>query len=192
MHNLIKKLVDLDEKDVNKTRISEILNSEDIDTSRYSIDANQTTRGYHRVPLLNDFVKVYLMLWPAAVSSSIHQHKNIKGVIKVLDGKIEEHEYKFDSKQRLLERKTIKTYKRGSIIYENKGAIHQVFNKSTTEMVCTLHIYYPPTQNLKDSLLFDPHKGLIATLSDLAFSYSWSQPQEAFSKIDSRGFIYKT
>ncbi len=192
MHNLIKKLVDLNEKTVDKSSITEILESEDIDISRYKIDANQTSRGYHRIPLLNDYVKAYLMLWPASVASSIHQHKNIKGVIKVLDGQIEEHEYEFNPRQRILERKAIKTYQENDIIFERKDAIHQVFNRSKTQTVCTLHIYYPPSQNLKDSVLFDPKKGIIATLSDLAYSYSWSQPQEAFSKIDSTGFIYKT
>ncbi|MGX1023258.1 cysteine dioxygenase family protein [Flavobacterium sp. CS20] len=192
MHNLIKKLVHLNEKDVNKSSLVKILESEDIDVSRYKIDANQTTRGYHRIPILNDFVVAYLMIWPASVSSSIHQHKNIKGVIKVLDGKIEEHEYKFDDNQKLLERKSVKTYRENDIIYENKDAIHQVFNTSKTQTVCTMHIYYPPSQNLNGSVLFDPNKGIIATLSDLAFSYSWNQPKEAFSKIDSTGFIYKT
>lgn len=192
MHNLLAEIIQLDQQDISMNRLLKLVKEYDIDISNLNKNVKPTTRGYLRIPILHDFVQVYVMIWPSGESSSIHEHKNFSGVIKVIEGIIEEHQYQFRSASRELLLLNKKNYKKEDVLTEEENAIHQVINKSSTQRAVTLHIYFPPSSNIAGSRLFDLRKKRIATLSDEAFSFSWNQPPEAFSQIDTANFNLKT
>lgn len=188
MHSLIKEIVALDANEVNAENILSVLektNWEDFKIPALNIHAEN---DYCRIPLLHDFVSMYLMYWPGGAVSSIHEHKNFQGLIKILEGDLYEKEFNWNESENKLELISEEMYRKGSILKEQNDAIHQVNNAFSSTPVISLHIYFPPTQSLYGSRLFDPERGRFATLSNKAQSFSWKQPQEAFESISHSNF----
>lgn len=184
MHNLLAAVIQLNQQDIRINKLLQLVQQHDIDITSFKRYEKPTSRGYLRIPILHDFVQIYLMIWPAGESSSIHEHKNFSGVIKVIEGAIEEHHYQFKEESRELHLINIQNYKKGDALIEEENAIHRVVNMSSIKGAVTLHLYFPPNSNIAGSRLFDIDERRIATLSDSAVSFSWNQPPEAFKNID--------
>jgi len=183
MHNIIKEIVALEANEVNSQNISLILERAKLVNREFPVLNITTENDYCRIPLLHDFVSMYLMYWPGGATSSIHEHKNFQGLIRVLEGELYEKEFLWNTWDNSLELHSEEMYGIGSILKEEKDAIHQVINACASAPVISLHVYFPPTQSLCGSRLFDPISGRIATLSNKAQNFSWQQPVEAFQSI---------
>lgn len=188
MHNLLAAVIQLNQEAIRSNKLLQLVQEHDVDITTYKRIEKPTSRGYLRIPILHDFVQIYLMIWPAGEFSSIHEHKNFSGVIKVIEGAIVEHHYQFKEESRELHLINIQSYKKGDALTEEENAIHRVVNKSSIKGAVTLHLYFPPNSNIAGSRLFDIDKRRIATLSEKAVSFSWNQAPEAYSKIDNSGF----
>lgn len=86
----------------------------------------------------NEFLKVLLIKWAPGSSSNIHGHPLGGGVIKVLEGSIEELRYQ-DAKGKVLHSKSVYS-KQGTGYIDDNMAMHAVGNPFEAPAV-TLHAY---------------------------------------------------
>lgn len=187
MHNFLKKIIALDRHDINYGTIEAILKTDDIDLSLYNTSVCSDTKEYKRIPILCDYVQIYAMVWPIGGKSSVHQHQNFGGLLKVITGELEEQEFIFnENENRLFLQKRI-AYKKNSIIKEEPNATHQIFN-ITQENVISLHVYFPSVADFSGCRIFNLEEKKSAILSDKATNFSWNQPEEAFQKIENFNF----
>ena len=148
------------------------------------------TNEYLRIPIYEGKFSVYIMKWPLNGESTIHEHKNISGVIKVLRGQIQESSFLFNEAKNVLHLKEKMNYSIGEIILEEVNAIHQVVNISQNIEALTLHVYFPSVLNLEGSRLFNLQERKIGILNSAAISFSWNQPAKGFSEITNKLFEY--
>lgn len=187
MHSFLKELIQLDKDSINNSTIIKCLDQVDLQGALPYLNINDTPSDeYKRQLIIQDYVSAYLMCWPPGVVSSIHEHKNFWGVIKLLKGKLIEREYHFDHHQ--LDQKKEQVFYPNDVLFEETSAIHEVCNPSKDEIAVTLHVYYPAHKNLSGCRLFDIQSGSIAVLSEQSTSFSWNQPKEAFQSIKANQF----
>lgn len=188
MHDFLKNLIQLEEQEINDLSITECLNKIHFENIRPFINflENSPSREYTRQLILQDFVSAYLMVWPPGGKSSIHEHKNFWGVIKLLKGNLMEREYDYSNHK--LQLTGQKSFQPNDILLEETSAIHEIKNLSLEETAITLHVYYPANKNLSGCRLFDVTTGNIAILSQRSTSFSWNQPSQAFEKIENNQF----
>ena len=74
---------------------------------------------YQRIELNSNFCSVYAMVWFPGIGSAIHEHKNFKGVVKVIHGELTERNYKEENDQLIFVNKT--NLKAGEKVVEKKA-----------------------------------------------------------------------
>ncbi|MBE7443142.1 MAG: cysteine dioxygenase family protein [Flavobacteriales bacterium] len=179
----------VDNGSVNLETVEQLLSDFNLDVAMFDEYKNETDE-YLRIPIYEGNYSVYVMKWPMNGKSTIHEHRNISGVIKVLRGKIQENSFLYDGVLNKLVLKEKLNYSTGSIIIEEVNAIHQVINVSEHEDALTLHVYFPSARNLEGSRLFNVQDKKIGVLNEKASSFNWSQPAFGFSEIIIKSFDY--
>ena len=189
MKELIELFTKEDREGANLERIEKLL----VDFNPYLTvfdTFKNDTNEYLRIPIYEGNFSVYVMKWPLNGVSTIHEHKNISGIIKILRGKIKEKTFAFDETEKKLYLKEKTDYSVGKILMEEENAIHQVINISEKEEALTLHVYFPSVLNLEGSRLFNVQERKIGVLNSAAISFGWSQPSLGFSEIIKNSFEY--
>ena len=122
----------------------------------------EATFPYGRTMIsLNDTFEVIIGCWPRNGWCDAHDHGDAIGIVHSYSGEIEHFEYKFNGNYLdLFEHSSIKT---GESRRLEKGMIHALQNVSSDEPYVGLHIYVPPT---KDVRVFDLHSGDIYHVTD--------------------------
>lgn len=136
---------------------------------------------YQRIELNNNFCSVYAMVWFPGVGSAIHEHKNFKGVVKVIHGKLTERNFNEVNGQLTFVNKAV--LNAGEKVIEKKDSIHDLRNNSITESAVTLHVYYPRTLNLEGTRIFNFEDKKIGILKSTAKATSWNLAAEHFERI---------
>lgn len=186
LKELFKKV---DNESVNLENVEQLLSDFSLDVTMFDEYKNETDE-YLRIPIYEGNFSVYVMKWPKNGKSTIHEHKNISGIIKILRGQIQESSFVFDEVEKKLILKEKIAYSEGKILLEDENAIHQVVNISKNEEALTLHIYFPSVLNLDGSRLFNVKEKKIGVLNSSAISFNWSQPAYGFSEIIKNSFDY--
>jgi cysteine dioxygenase len=92
----------------------------------------------------NDKIEMLIICWNKNQCSPIHDHPTNGCILKVLDGKIEEHEY---IKKDKLQLNNINICEKDSIGYqEGSFGLHKIVNGNICSV--SLHIYAPPNYKL--------------------------------------------
>lgn len=178
-----------DNQGVSIDEIKKMMCDFSIDTTPFDEFKNESDE-YLRIPIYEGNFSVYVMKWPKNGKSTIHEHRNISGIIKVLRGDIQENSYVFDEVGNKLILKEKINYPSGEIVIEEVNAIHQVINISEQVEALTLHVYFPSARNLEGSRLFNIKDRKIGILNETANSFNWSQPGYGFSEIINKSFAY--
>jgi cysteine dioxygenase len=179
----------IDNHGINLEKMKKLISDFSIDVTLFDEFKNETNE-YLRIPIYEGNFSVYVMKWPKNGKSTIHEHRNISGVIKVLRGDIQENSYVFDEVGNKLILKEKINYPTGNIVIEEVNAIHQVINISEHVEALTLHVYFPSARNLEGSRLFNIQDKKIGILNETAISFNWSQPGYGFSEIIKKSFAY--
>lgn len=97
----------------------------------------------------NDKIEMLIICWNKNQFSGIHDHPINGCILKILEGKIEEHEYvhQLKDKKEELELSNINICEKDSIGYqEGSSGLHKIVNGDN--MSVSLHIYAPPNYKL--------------------------------------------
>jgi len=142
---------------------------------------------YARNVLLTDPLEVVLIKWPAGVESAIHFHEGFWGYVGVLEGVASNTEYYFDKDE--LKQKRAVLIKKGGLIPEPDGVIHKLANHSKTQLLVTLHFYYPPLKDLNGLKLYGTD-GTVSVLNEKAPAASLSLPADCYRSFERDQFIF--
>ena len=98
LKELFKKV---DNESVNLENVEQLLSDFSLDVTMFDEYKNETDE-YLRIPIYEGNFSVYVMKWPKNGKSTIHEHKNISGIIKILRGQIQESSFVFDEVEKKL------------------------------------------------------------------------------------------
>ncbi|MDP4219590.1 MAG: cysteine dioxygenase family protein [Bacteroidota bacterium] len=110
---------------------------------------------------LNDRYEVIVGCWPKGGWCDVHDHGTAIGIVYAYSGEIEHFRYEMhDGILDLLERATMKAHE---CVRLESGMIHSLQNISSEEPYVGLHIYSPPTSDVR---VFDLKTGDIYHVTD--------------------------
>ena len=136
-----------------------------------------------RYMIMDDLFQVYFMVWAPQFFFPIHQHNNFWGFVIPIKGVLSETIYGYAPNKRKVFIHPTKSFKSGELIYEPSNVIHKLQNASPIEELITLHIYYPPTYNFKDTKIFDAKNRTLAVLNEKAQTLAWDLPEDHYEMI---------
>jgi hypothetical protein len=136
--------------------------AENLPSAEEIISVSNAELPYGRTMLhLDDRLEVIIGCWPRGGWCDIHDHGSAVGIVYAYSGEIEHFRYELhDNSLDLVEHETMK--KNESFRLE-QGLIHSLQNISSDEPYIGLHIYAPPTSDVR---VFDLKTGDIYHVTD--------------------------
>lgn len=193
MHSVTKLFSALSKEDISYEKLGETSRSIDVNSLNFSRDPEDYEKSeasdYYRDIKMLDPLEVAVLYWPPEAESAIHFHAGFYGYVLILEGEGENIEFSF-KEGRLKHLRTLCCQK-GGIMNEPDGTIHLIRNKSTSNALITLHIYYPALENLDGLTLFDPKTKSMGTLNDKALNASFREPKEHFKYFRENAFEFE-
>lgn len=182
MKELLAALKGLQSKEIEPNIVRQMLEAVDVHKLDYKeYVSSLKPDAFNRRMLMNDPIQVYLMAWAPQFFYPIHQHNNFWGFVFPLEGMLSETIYGYAPNKRKVYIHPTKVFKKGDLIYEPFNVIHKLQNASPIDSLVTLHVYFPPIYNFKDTTIFDAKNRTIAVLNDKATTISWDLPDDHYS-----------
>lgn len=88
----------------------------------------------------DDESETKLVTWPVGARSCAHDHGESRGVVRVIEGEINQKIFNKETKE-FIEEQNLKA---GDVFFETPDMIHVMGNSSTSVEAKTLHMYTPP------------------------------------------------
>lgn len=154
---------------------------------REILPKNPKSKTYLRKQLQIEHLECILIYWPPQVQSAIHQHTNFFGVVKILEGTLDNNHYYFENHQ--LTNLGFERFLESALIKEPSNTIHRLSN-SNNKGAYSLHFYFPKKRTLEQVKIFNPESQSIATLNQNASSASWNEPNSSFLNLEENAFEY--
>ncbi|HYM19802.1 MAG TPA: cysteine dioxygenase family protein [Candidatus Kapabacteria bacterium] len=134
---------------------------------------------------LTDEYEMIIGCWPRGGWCDVHDHGEAVGIVYSYGGEIEHFEYRLnDGCLELFEQTTIRS---GDFKQLTAGMIHSLQNISSDAPYIGLHIYSPPTSDVR---VFDVHKGDIYHVTDDAFAII-PKDERCIRAVEVKCFSYK-
>jgi cysteine dioxygenase len=95
----------------------------------------------------NEEVEVCVLHWIIGSKSSIHDHANSDCSMLIVEGNLLNRNFGLSENNELIPLFTL-TNKPNDVVTVSKSDIHEL-EQVGTEVAITIHIYYPPLQNIK-------------------------------------------
>jgi predicted metal-dependent enzyme (double-stranded beta helix superfamily) len=134
---------------------------------------------------MNDKYEVIIGTWPKGGWCDVHDHGNAEGVVYSYGGEVVHNEYRYENGSLELFHRSQISGGESARLYA--GMIHSLHNISSDEPYVGLHIYSPPSTNVR---VFDIKTGDIYHIADDAPSIVPSDKMEC-RKVDERCFTFK-
>lgn len=191
MNELQERLRDLQPHQLTFEGLEKVVQSIAFDQLDYETHLPKPTRAddYARNILVLDPLECVLIYWPPGVHSAIHHHEGFYGYVQVLKGAFEDIVYDWNGE--VLREKKVSHCLEGGLIDEPDGVIHQLGNASEEEGAVTMHFYYPALETMEGMRIFDLEQRRLGILNEQGSTASWSNPPEAFERIDENAFTYE-
>lgn len=110
---------------------------------------------------LDDRLEVIIGCWPRGGWCDVHDHGAAEGIVVSYNGEIEHFSYVFNNG--LLDLIEHQTMRENELMHLDIGMIHSLQNISSDEPYIGLHIYSPPTSDVR---IFDVKSGDIYHVTD--------------------------
>ncbi len=187
MESFLKHFLSLEQKDLEFDALKGVI----LESGIFELDLKDhlppepEPGEYSRRSLCTSPLDITIIRWPSHGESAIHHHEGFWGYVAVLDGVIENEEYRLEGNK--LRKHEAAMFSFGALLPEPNGVIHRISNVQDKPAL-SVHFYYPSIKSFEGMEIFDLEERKKGVLGSLAKSASWSQDTSAFEKIEEKAF----